>query len=99
MLQEDMPRTASHQQHGSNPPYETPIDYYRLVIAAPMLDHLHSQLEERFSDNSFSYVLEFLNLIPCEVCDFEDYGREKILTINKLYIDDLPEDYALDMEL
>ena len=25
--------------------------------------------------------------------------REKILTINKLYSDDLPEDYALDMEL
>ena len=99
VLQEDMPRTTSHQQHRSNPPYETPKDYYRLVITAPMLDHLHSQLEERFSDTSFSYINEFLNLLPCKVCDFDDLGREKIPAITKLYIDDLPEEYALDMEL
>ena len=99
VLQEDMPCTASHQQHRSSPPYETPKDYYRLVITTPMLDHLNSQLEERFSDTSFSYVKEFLNLIPCKVCDFDEYEREKLLTINKLYIDNLPEDYALDMEL
>ena len=41
-VQEDMPRTTSHQQHRSNPPYETPKDYYHLVITAPMLDHLVS---------------------------------------------------------
>jgi len=40
-VQEDMPCTTSHQQHRSNPPYETPEDYYHLVITAPMLDHLH----------------------------------------------------------
>lgn len=42
VLQEDMPHTASHQQHRSNPPYETPRNYYHLVITTPMLDHLYS---------------------------------------------------------
>ena len=60
----------------------TSIDYYCLVITAPMLDHLHSQLEERFSGTSFSYIKEFLNLLPCKVCDFDDYRREKIHKIN-----------------
>ena len=53
VLDEDMPRTASHQQHRSNPSYDTPKGYYHLVITAPMLDHLYSQLEETFSDTSF----------------------------------------------
>jgi len=33
------------------------------------------------------------------VCNFDDYGREKIHMINILYIDDFPEDCALDMKL
>ena len=98
-VQEDMPRTTSRQQHRSNPSYDTPKDYYRGVITAPMLDHLSSQLEERFPDTSLCYINEFLNLLPSKLCEFDTFGREKIPTLITLYIDDLPEDYAIDMEL
>ena len=98
-VQEDMPPTTSCQQHRSNPSHETPKDYYRLVITAPMLDHLYSQLEERFSDTGLYHINEFLNLLPSKLCDFDDFGREKILTLTTVYIDDLPEEYTLDMEL
>ena len=98
-VQEDMPRTTSHQQHRSNPSCKSPKDYYRCVITAPMLDHLHCQLEERFSDTSFCYINEFLKLLPCQLCNFDDFGREDIPTLEKLYTDDFPEDYALDMEI
>ena len=64
-----------------------------------MLDHLHCQLEERFSDTSFCYINEFLKLLPCQLCNFDDFGREDIPTLEKLYTDDFPEDYALDMEI
>ena len=63
-VQEDMPRTTSRQQHRSNP---TRKDYYRLVITAPMLDHLYSQLEERFSDTGLYHINEFLNLLPSKL--------------------------------
>ena len=62
-VQEDMPHTTSCQQHRSNPSYDTPKCYYHCVITAPMLDHLVSQLEERFSDTSLCYINEFLNLL------------------------------------
>ena len=98
-VQEDMPHTTSRQQHRSNPSHEKPKDYYRLVVTAPMLDHLYSQLEKRFSDTGLYHINEFLNLLPSKLCDFDDFGREKILTLTTVYIDDLPEEYALDMEL
>ena len=43
-VEEDVLRTTSRQQYRSNPSHETPKDYYQLVITAPMLHHLHSQL-------------------------------------------------------
>ena len=98
-VQEEMPRITSRQQHRSNPSHETPKDYYRLVITAPMLDHLHSQLEERFSDTSLCYINEFLNLLPSKLCDLDDFGKENISTLTTFYADDLPEEYSLDMEL
>ena len=64
-----------------------------------MLDHLHCQLEERFSDTSFCYINEFLKLLLCQLCNFDDFGREDIPAIDKLYTDDFPEDYALDMKI
>ena len=98
-MQEDVPHTTSRQQHRSNPSHETPKDYYRLVITAPMLDHLHSQLEERFSDTSLCYINEFLNLLPSKLCNFDNFGKENTSTLTTFYIDDLPEEYALDMQL
>ena len=64
-----------------------------------MLDHLNSQLEERFPDTSLCYINEFLNLLPSKLCEFDTFGRENIPTLITLYIDDLPEDYAIDMVL
>jgi len=53
-----MPRTTSHQQNRSNPPYETPKDYYYLVITAPMLDHL---LKKDFQTLVFHiYILAYV---------------------------------------
>ena len=98
-VQEDMPHTTSHQQHRSNPSYDTPKGYYCCVITALMLDHLVSQLEERFSDTSLCYINEFLNLLLSKLCEFDSFGRENIPTLTTFYINDLPEDYPIDMEL
>ena len=91
-VQEDVHCTTSRQQHRSNPSHETLKDYYLLVITAPMLDHLYSQLEERFSDTSLCYINKFLNLLPSKLCDFDNIRKENISTLASFYIDDLPEE-------
>ena len=41
-----------------------------------MLEHLHSQLEERFSDTGLCHIIEFLNLLPSKLCDFNNLKRK-----------------------
>jgi len=88
--------TNKQQQHRSNPPATTTKEYHSHTISVPMLDHLNSQLMERYSDTSSSYVSEFLNLLPSKI-----YGSEtkNVSTEFKMYKDDLPEEYAFDMEV
>jgi len=94
-----MPHLTSHQQHRSNPPARTTKEYYSHMISAPMLDHLISQLMERFSDTSSLHISEFLRLLPSKLFGSETLTRGNISTILEKYKDDLPEKYAFDMEV
>ena len=38
-------------------------------------------------------------MLPSKLCDFDNFGKENISTLATFYIDDLPEEYTLDMEL
>ena len=96
---EEMPRTTSHQKHRSNPPAATPKEYYSHTISIPMLDHLNSQLMERFSDTSSSHISEFLSLLPSQLYGSENFTRGNISTLFEMYKDDLPEEYAFDTEV
>jgi len=55
---EEIPYITSHQQHRSNPPATTVKEYCSHTISAPILDHLNSQLMERFSDTSSPYTYQ-----------------------------------------
>jgi len=74
---EEMPCIATHQQHRSNPPATTAKEYYSHTISAPMLDHLNSQLMERFSDTSSSHISEFLSLPPSKIYGSETFTTKK----------------------
>ena len=48
------PRIAARQRQRSNIPAESPEEYYHRNLAIPLLDHVLSQLDSRFSGN-YSY--------------------------------------------
>ena len=64
-----------------------------------MLNHLNSQLMERFSDTSSPHISKFLKLFPSNLNGSEAFARESISNIFEKYKDDLPEEYAFDMEV
>ena len=76
--------------------------FYRLTITIPILDHLNSQLEERFDGSSVSSKLltEFIKLLPSEIFkNKSQVERRDIASIIGCYTDDLPSEYAIDVEL
>ncbi len=44
-----MPRLCGRQQHKPSTPASDPLEYYRRVISVPLVDHLLSELERRFT--------------------------------------------------
>ena len=53
---EDMPRIIQgKQKHRANAHASTPSDSYHQIITVPLLDHLHTQLDERFDEESGSF--------------------------------------------
>lgn len=97
------PRTfQGRQSHRANPDNNSPSDFYRLTITIPILDHLKSQLEDRFDDSSISsrLLMEFIKLLPSEIFkNKSQVGRHDIATLIDCYTDDLPSEYTIDVEL
>ena len=45
------PRTCGHQRHRASIPASNPSEYFRRTITVPILDHLLSELDKRFSSH------------------------------------------------
>ena len=54
---------------------------------------------ERFLDTSSSHVSEFLSLLPSKMYGSETFTTKNVSTVFEMYKDDLPEEYAFDMEV
>ena len=63
-VEQSAPRLAGRQQHRQNTPASTAADYYKLNLTIPLLDHMISELDERFSTESSAIVTEFSQLLP-----------------------------------
>ena len=100
--EEKMPRSVARQQHRANPEAKDPCEVFRRTITAPLLDHLSSQLQDRFNNSSQNslHLFQFVALLPSEL-----YGTAKDLTKNDIkdicsfYDKDLPSSFAVDTEL
>ena len=81
-----VPRKSDRQTHRMNVPAETPMDHYRLTIFIPYLDHLITQLEDRF--RSRPDILQAQGLIP----QWSEVGTlSKLLPVLEAYEKDLPD--------
>ena len=61
-------------------------EYYKINILIPLLDHLVSELESRFSDQAAKSV-QSMNVLPIVLLT---KGCTKLAEVMQIYIDDLP---------
>ena len=94
------PRTCGHQRNRANPPAETPETYFRRTIAAPFIDHLITELNERFNNES-NILVDGFNIVPTVI--FGSVGNDSWLDgfkrFTQAYDDDLPITKSLNAEL
>ena len=97
---ESAPRQASRQQHRQNIPSDNISDYYKRNFTIPILDHLISELSDRFNSGSSNNVVEFMRLLPSEIINTTSQLRSQDFTnLLQLYGDDLPFVKSFDVEL
>ena len=95
------PRTCSQQLYRGNSPAETVSDYFRIHLTIPMFDHLLTELNNRFQDETLA-IYKGLALIPSKMMtlihDKVDW-KKNIEEFVEIYADDLPNRVALETEL
>ena len=100
---EAKPRTCRRQINWSNLPADDVSEYYKRSITIPLIDHLNSELRDRF-DTSTMVAYEGLCLIPSKLISLLDKHtklnwKERFHCFANFYEDDLPNLLALDAEL
>ena len=45
-----VPRYAHRQQHRANAPADTPLQYFKLNVGIPFLDHIDQEMNSRFCE-------------------------------------------------
>ncbi|KAK3735537.1 hypothetical protein QZH41_005014 [Actinostola sp. cb2023] len=83
-----IPRVAVWQQHRANAPAASPKDYYRINLGVPFLDHIISQLDERFSSITVK-ATQLLGLVPSVIQQMQ-VTEQELRDVLELYQDDLP---------
>jgi len=93
-----IPRNAGRMQHRANTPASTFEEYYKRNVTIPLLDHLLTELNLRFSEHA-KRATEALKLIP-SVMEFsghaESNGTKELIDF---YQDDLPSPETVDTEI
>ena len=94
-----MPRLSSRQRHRANPLATSPTEYFKLVVTIPLLDHLITELNQRFSEHN-EKAIEVLTLLPPTVCSMtSSLTKDSISGFLSLYINELPSPSTLNTEL
>ena len=85
------PRIAARQAHRSNIPADSPEAYYRRNLVIPSLDHIITELTERFGPIQQTKV-KLLGLIPSVAATYPPASDTEV---GELYKADLPSPHLL----
>ena len=93
-----MPRKCVRQTHRSNVPAETPSVYYRRSISIPLLDHLLSEMDVRFTTHHQT-ALYGMCLVPSVLITigFEE-AKAKVTDLAEMYKEDLPPQGIIQLQ-
>ena len=93
-----IPRRCGRQRGRDNVPAEEPAEYYKRSITIPLLDHLLSQLQSRFS-NDQQLVVRGLSLVPAIMMESDASWKKHVVDLATVYEGDLPSVDNIDMEI
>jgi hypothetical protein len=68
-----VPRQAAQQTHRDNHLATTPEQFFKTSVAIPFLDHLMSELEDRFKNADIA--MDGLSLVPATFAHNQNWGR------------------------
>ena len=93
-----IPRLCGRQRHRSNTPAQSPLEYYRITVTVPLLDHLLSELDTCFSKHQQT-ALQGLFLVP-SVLITKQMGEvsAKVCELGDMFQCDLPHPASLECE-
>ena len=98
-VEPSLPRRCGRHIHRSNVPADTPSAYYCRCVSIPLLDHLLSEIESRFSRHQQTALLG-LSLIPSIMVYLSlEECTTKIFQLAEMYREDLPSRDCIDGEL
>ena len=94
-----MPRICGCQRHRASMPALNPSEYFRRTTIVPILDHLLSELDKRFSSHQKA-AFQGLYLVP-SVLVTEDLATVSSveMEVGELYAVDLPNMFSLSGEI
>ena len=84
-----IPRNAGRMQHRSNAPASTAEEYYKRNLTIPLVDHLVTELNSRFSEQA-KIATEALKLIPSVMAFSGQVDSNCTKELIDFYKDDLP---------
>ena len=71
-LDESMPTVSRLQQHHANVPSSDPSEYYKRALTTPTLDHLITEMDERFHHDSAPTVCQIMLILPSTLAEGEE---------------------------
>ena len=99
-VEETAPRQALRQQNRQNIPSSSVSEYYKRNLTIPILDHLISELDNRFDVQCSENLLEFMKLLPFKVVNATSLlVPDDFSNILRVYGSDLPSTSSFDTEL
>ena len=101
-INESRLRTVGRQQHRNNIPATAESEYYKRTLTIPMLDHLITEMKERFQFDTSCIFNQVRLLLPSELVKSTEtttLTQKDIPDLIRLYGDDIPSVPSLDSEL
>ena len=82
-----------------NPPSNTATEYYKRSISIPLVNHLQTQLNDRFTE-SITVCVNAFKIVPgVMLSPLCKHWRESFLEFFYLYINDMPSPFSIEAEL
>ena len=94
-----LPRLCGRQTQRNNVQADTPVQYYRRALTVPILDHMVSEIEARFTPHH-STALQGFCAIPALLLKMSmDAAKSQVQELVKLYDDDFVSGRSMEAEL